>query len=783
MQEQSQPVKMHSLWRDILAVGFGVVLPLATLGVELLTRMCASIFFDPLPTLGHVILVAAVPAVNLLCWLAYRFGRRSPLDLTLMTGVVIVIAASYAVMFLPLSVLGLLFPPIGLLPMAPLSSLIVAFCLLPRLEPEKRRSTKRFWAGVALGAALLIAVQAPSAVTRLGIQMAASDSPVRSANGVRILRAVGSRRYLLLACYDRLHSSNDPLSFALAMAKPVPLESVRLIYHRVTGHSYNSVPPPTIHGVEMGSWRDSRLQEQGQTAVAGRLQGLKLIESRQDGSIDPVAALGYIEWTMVFGNESDGPLEARAELALPPGAVVSRATLWINGEEREAAFGTRERTTAAYQKVVARRRDPLLVTTHGRDRILVQCFPVNPDSDMKIRIGMTVPLPLQSLQTGLFVLPRLNDANFRVPKSLLHRVWLESSAGLSAAEDKQPGKAVLRVGLTNSQLNGTKGLIRFDRPTGSQVAWSFDPTSKGAFVRQIISEQAADSPQNVVFVVDASKPMKAFAAPLPEVIEKLPPHMKVTILLAGDRVVETAGGLTPADAAQRLRAALKSFRFVGGQDNVPGLVRAFEKAGSRSDSAIVWIHGTQPVFPGSAETLRQWHERSADLPFVYHYQVSDGPSDILGKLDDTQLFMTISRIAGIRHDMESFLRQWAPESRKVVVKRERLNGATSPGADAQKTSDHLCRLWAADRVAALVAENSPSASNEAERISVAYRLVTPVSGAVVLESQWQYNEAGLRPADEVPTIPEPGEWALLAVTLAVLAAVLVRRKRVRPCSV
>ena len=44
--------------------------------------------------------------------------------------------------------------------------------------------------------------------------------------------------------------------------------------------------------------------------------------------------------------------EARAELALPPGGVVSRVTLWIDGVEREAAFAGRDATRRAYERVV-----------------------------------------------------------------------------------------------------------------------------------------------------------------------------------------------------------------------------------------------------------------------------------------------------------------------------------------------------------------------------------------------------------------------------------------------
>ena len=50
----------------------GVVLPLVAIGVELLTGLCAGIFFDPLPTWGHVLFVLAVPAINFLLCRAAR---------------------------------------------------------------------------------------------------------------------------------------------------------------------------------------------------------------------------------------------------------------------------------------------------------------------------------------------------------------------------------------------------------------------------------------------------------------------------------------------------------------------------------------------------------------------------------------------------------------------------------------------------------------------------------------------------------------------------------------
>jgi hypothetical protein len=91
----------------------------------------------------------------------------------------------------------------------------------------------------------------------------------------------------------------------------------------------------------------------------------------------------------------------------------------------------------------------------------------------------------------------------------------------------------------------------------------------------------------------------------------------------------------------------------------------------------------------------------------------------------------------------------------------------------------LTRLWASDEVAKLLA--SPGAAPREEAVDVAqrYQLVTPVSGAIVLENRQQYREAGLEPVapGTVPTIPEPETWALIAAALAVLAYAYARGRR------
>jgi len=57
--------------------------------------------------------------------------------------------------------------------------------------------------------------------------------------------------------------------------------------------------------------------------------------------------------------------------------------------------------------------------------------------------------------------------------------------------------------------------------------------------------------------------------------------------------------------------------------------------------------------------------------------------------------------------------------------------------------------------------------------------VTPVSGAVVLESKQQYDESRLTPVSQatVPTVPEPHEWALALIACAALMWLVVGNRR------
>ena len=68
---------------------------------------------------------------------------------------------------------------------------------------------------------------------------------------------------------------------------------------------------------------------------------------------------------------------------------------------------------------------------------------------------------------------------------------------------------------------------------------------------------------------------------------------------------------------------------------------------------------------------------------------------------------------------------------------------------------------------------------DAVALASEFRLVTPVSGAVVLETKKQFEDANLHPVAQgtVPTVPEPHEWAMILMAMAAMTWTLWRNRR------
>jgi hypothetical protein len=768
-----------------------VLIPLLAVAVELATRLCADTFFDPVPTWGHVALVLAVPATNLLLWRAGRGEGTARPWLLVAAGAAGAVAATYALMMLPLfpiALVAIVLIGVGFLPMAPAFALIGLFKLTARLPDLGVRGWPRVLGGAGLGLLALTVVDLPASATFLALRWAGGDEEsVR--RGVGLMRGLGDESLLLRLCYGEGRNAIGLVGAFSSMGQsgmfsgPPPSDpaSARELYYRVTGTPFNAVARPSeLRSRGFDGFGPSFDDDQGGQSVAGRAEGLELADSRLDGSVSAADNLAYLEWTARFRNRAEMQREARLTLALPPGAVASRATLWVDGEPREASVAGRGEARAAYESTVRVSRDPLLVTTGGAGRLLVQAFPVQPHAELQLRIGITAPLAIAADGRRSLALPALADRNFEIPAALRHQVWIESRDPLAArgaafqVRNPGPGTTMMRAALTNGEL-AARPRIWTTRLTGpaSRVALA-PPVVKAPplAILQTVAEAASERPHALTLLLDGSAGNAAAGKALAHALDALPADLPVALVIASEkgRAVPAA----PWGARQRalFEEALGRTDFEGGQDNVAALADALEGTAGGGD-VLLWIHGPQPIdFFRSRGRLDQLLERRPDLPRLVRYQSRPGPTwSVAGNawFDTAREAVPSGDPAA---DLAAILRTLSGGAPAWRVVR-----TLAPAGAAATGSPHIARLWGADRLAG--AGRTEGADRE-RAIALARRLniVTPVSGAVVLatDSEYQRNGLAVPGAADVPTVPEPETWALLLlVALALLW--LARRRR------
>ena len=782
----------------------GVIMPAISITVEVTTHICAAVFFDPIPTIWHLMIVMFVPLAQLQVWFAIRRRAEDRLALAgFLNAVVIGISVFYSIVYIPVVPMGLLalLLGVGLLPLAPYLSLIAGLMMRRQLKkvavttPHRRSfalQIKGLLAGLALTTVVICMIEFPGVLTTIGLQMASSTSPQRQSEGIRFLRAYGNKQAMLRSCFGQSRWATNLIATAFAIKDPISPEEAQKIYYRVTGEAIDPSMRPDLVGTRLVP-RETISFDSNQGGInvgSGKLDGLSLASSKLNASVDAEGGVGYMEWTLVFHNDSTQQREARAEVLLPRGGVVSRLTLWVKGEEREAAFAGRGQVRDAYQKVaVQQRRDPVLVTTSGRDRILVQCFPVPPNSgEMKIRLGITIPLILEDQTHAKLIFPHFIDKNFAVPDRVVHVVSVSGKAPM------WPNNSTFITGQTDN-IFSVNGEVKDDALSerGSSIAltrygakemWSEDPFNPGFTITQSVVEQTPVHLQRIVIVVDTSATMRGYIQQIQNAIKSLPSDLDVKVLLA-DSEIPAPGSIALTNLygqnAQSIQWTLSNATCAGGADNGPALLEAWDLAAQKpGNNVIVWVHSPQRMLLSPLDELRKKWEQRPYGPKLYSVQVSNGADEIEKKLDGVDEVQSVPRTQMLQTDLVNLFAQLTGRVQTLgYVRSSRKLDKHTDQFDGVHTTDHLARLWANDEVARILAPRDVSLTNAAVTLAARYQLVTPVTGAVVLETAEQYRAAGLEPvnAGTVPTIPEPEMVVLLIVAGAFMIWIMYMKYR------
>ena len=778
-------------WQPKGAWVWGVILPLLVSLFELAAAFCGSVFFDPLATWWHALIVLAVPLTN--WWLLKDAPRGSERWKGMAAGFALAIACFYALLFvplIPLSLLAVIYLGLGLLSLTPVITGIVTWRIsraVIRRSPDGRMYRRGRLAGIGIALASLLVLEGPALWTRANLHSAKGEGEEKTA-AIERLRMFHSKRTMLLACYEGGRGGgftptdisgwigqgwNGPAQlFGFGNRWTFNADLAQQIYFRVTGEAFNAQKPPRIvRPGTLGRGRnpfnevefDSHL---GGDQVAIRVKDLDMAESRFDGHIDARSQLGYGEWTMVFKNTGLQAKEARCQVLMPRGGRVSRLTLWVNGEPREAAFNSVSKVKAAYKAIaVVQRRDPVLVTMSGPDTILVQCFPVPQQGEMKIRFGITAPL-----DHGQWELPRILERNFGTTDSLEHSVWLQADAGFRLASTGLESRDAVRDGPGFSMSASLKPdaamagatAVRMETATPAAV-WCEDKFA-AAYERYLIREPKPTRrrPSKILLVIDGSASMEKSKPWLIEALKNDLPADAFPILLADDKA-------TPVKLAQ-----LESHVFTGGRDNEPALREAVRMAKSGEIDEIVWLHGPQAAGLSQPEALLQLIERGTRQPVIHTVMAENGPNRLSEGLQRSGALRRGPAMFHPRKDFSAFLTLLRMEHDEIDWHWKR--SPQPPTEMGTPVWDHLARHWAIEAV-----ESKRSLLPEIDRPATAakYQLVTSVSGAVVLETMEQYKQHGLEPVNaadtpQIPGVPEPSAVLLVMVSTT---AMLARRRR------
>jgi len=462
----------------------GVVFPVLAASIELTTGICRATFLDPLPNIWSCLVFALIPISNAMVLYGLAHPTEKSLSrLMLANGISIGVSAYFSLTFLtllPVSMLASLIG-IGLCGLTPFFALVCACRLRTRLlamrgkyeisSPERLGSL----GGIA-GFLLLLPIGLSALTTDVALNWIENGNVEFREKGIHWLENYGSTSVLAhLAAGRRIGYYAWGSSYGLFDDWNRRSSVTPELLYRLTGRSFPQLDQPT--------WRSGRplwnpFKIYTPTPRRGT-EGLSLSESVIDGWADGDGMVGYLEWTMVVRNDGPRTQEAVSTIQLPKGATVSRVTLWVNGEEREAAFAAKAKVTEAYQRVVRRKRDPILITTDGLDRIQVRCFPVLPRDHMRFRIGISLPLELESPTRAVLPLPFFVDRNFSLPDKTRHHLWIESRGTLDlpvknvSASLTREGKNRLEARISGSELPNIASAIKVSRQDISTVwnAW------------------------------------------------------------------------------------------------------------------------------------------------------------------------------------------------------------------------------------------------------------------------------------------------------------------------
>ena len=798
-----------------LAVGlFGMLIPAFIFASTILStpkRITLVALHHPVETAIEFLLVAAIPLVNYLVWSAICKGRFNlsrwlvmGLGSSVATGLVIAglsiaalfgshedltdaIGTDFTMGFTWLAFLSLL---------ASTSSAYLANRL--RMSWELNSSRMNVSIQAITGLVLTLLAFAGSEYHPWCIRMAqynavSKDDKVRK-DGLQWLRQLNPEREMRMECSDSRAAGVPGLFF------PIKSAAQQQLYFTLTGTPYSFRDEKST---DLASMSDAYLSRH---VVGDRIPHMDLTRSSLNGVLHANTMTSTLNWTFVVKNGNSSDQEMRAEIGLPAGAAITGLTMWRKGESSSASFTASGQVQTA-ETTTAGGDTPAMITDLGHGRVLLHCYPVPREEELKVMVTLVVPLKSESASEASLVTPQLIATNFSLDgehslrlrsggklasgvkglevgsipggdttiSGVMSTEQLETSPLLITAKrdasskpyavldkiavlhrtedakekerrrvEKEKEKERQRVAEENANkedvgqvvlmIDGSKGVnsqfgdlskLLAKRKRGEKARAIKPRVIKinPQYVVEDIQRVAAPAPKHLVVVLDGSSTMKEHHKEIADAFASMP-KIPTTVIVASQENDKNV----VAKSLNEVLPNLDKIQYVGGQDNLKAVVRAAELAGETKDSAVLWIHGPQPVLNQEIYIMSPYES----TPAFYELPVVAGTDTFEFFKNHAEIgpFTQVPRNGkNLANDLTEFFAKWNPDNNSLVAtltEVEKLpQGAVVPSKEEAK---EMLTLRAAQECQKLI---SGRYFRRAARLALAYGFVSPVSSAIL----------------------------------------------------
>ena len=287
--------------------------------------------------------------------------------------------------------------------------------------------------------------------------------------------------------------------------------------------------------------------------------------------------------TVEISGPDDVRVEAVMRLPVPRGAAVTGATLWVDERPMGAAFVERERARQVYQSIVARRRDPALVTWAGPEAVAVSIFPVEPHKSRRFALDWVEPA---AAEVGV---PTLRDGARVVGRAAME---IDGRLLAAGANERVPIGAAGSPALATARAPG-------------------DP-----FQRILVRGTREARPVRVVIVAETSVALDSVnreqaRRALLEILRALPTSARVTMLAADWNTSAIVEAVAPSEA-ERALGRLDAVIGAGALHLERALTEALARA-RRENGAVLFVGRGIDPFPGDALRAPLLAARDGDL--------------------------------------------------------------------------------------------------------------------------------------------------------------------------